>query len=158
MKKRKSINKFIKSSWTNMNIRAGKYRHLQTKNKCKIYRNIFIEFTRNEYKNWCLKQEQYILSLLKPSVDRIDNTKNYSLNNIQIINLDENIRKKRYESAYVNGPRQKLKRGISKCGNKFRARIKIKGKENHLGLFNTEKEAYEVFRLEYIKFYNKEPW
>lgn len=32
-KNRTPIGKFIHNKWTNLNIRAGKYRHLQTKSK-----------------------------------------------------------------------------------------------------------------------------
>lgn len=40
--KRTPIGKFIHYSWTNLNIRCGKYRHLQTKNKCKVYEKLEI--------------------------------------------------------------------------------------------------------------------
>lgn len=76
-----------------MNLRAGKYRHLQTKSKCLSYADISIEFTRDEFKTWCLVQEQFIFSLKRPSIDRIDKSKNYSLSNIQIIELTANIAK-----------------------------------------------------------------
>ena len=55
----KKLNKKIKSMWTTMNIRAGKYKHLQTKNKCKAYENIIITFNRDEFKKWCYDQQEY---------------------------------------------------------------------------------------------------
>lgn len=44
---RKPISRFIKSRWTAMNIRCGKYVHLQTKSKCLTYNKIVIEFSRD---------------------------------------------------------------------------------------------------------------
>lgn len=85
------VGRFIKSTWTNVNIRCGKYKHLQTKSKCKTYINIQIEFTRQEYKEWCMERQEIILKLDRPSLDRIDKNKNYRLDNIQIIELSENI-------------------------------------------------------------------
>ena len=90
---RSIIGKFIHSRWIAMNIRAGKYRHIQTKNKCLTYKNINIEFSQPEFKKWCYDNKEYILSLTRPSIDRINKNLNYTLENIQIIELIENIRK-----------------------------------------------------------------
>lgn len=95
MGKRTPIGYFIHKTWANMNIRCGKYKYLQTKNKCKTYKNINILFTREEYKNWCYEHKDLILSLQKPSIDRINNKKDYFLENLQIIELKENMRKDR---------------------------------------------------------------
>lgn len=156
--KRTYIGKFIKNSWTNMNIRAGKYKHLQTKNKCKCYKNINIEFTRDEFKLWCLNQQEYILSLKKPSIDRIDSTKHYILNNIQIIELSENIRKKKMGNKYLNGSFSKKIRGIRYKNNKWEARIQFNKKQYYLGLFKTKIEALNVFRNKYFEFYKNYPF
>lgn len=91
--KRTPIGKFIHTTWTNMNIRCGKYRKHRTVSKCLSYENIQIEFSREEFKEYCLDNEIHILSLVRPSLDRIDPLKNYSLDNIQIIELLENMRK-----------------------------------------------------------------
>ena len=93
MGKRTPIGQFIHTSWANMNVRCGKYRHLQTEEKCRTYANISVEFSREEYKNWCSARKEDILSLKRPSVDRKDKDKNYSFDNIQIIELKINIRK-----------------------------------------------------------------
>jgi len=158
-KKRTPLNRFIKSSWTNMNIRAGKYRHLQTENKCKVYANVKILFTREEFKSWCILNSELILNLKRPSIDRIDSKKDYSLDNIQIIELLENIKRKINKgNTYLNGPKSKTLRGIRKYRNKFYARITIKGKETFLGSFDTKNLAYNAFREAYFKHYGKMPW
>lgn len=154
--KRKPISKFIRSSWVSMNIRAGKYKHLQTEyqkhaNEC--YKDISIEFTREEYKEWCLNQESYILSLSRPSVDRLDSSKNYSLDNIQIIELSDNISKKKYGNRWKNKVR-----GVRKVRNKWYARITFNYKERHIGSYNTEEEAQTAFNEEFFKLYGKYPY
>lgn len=155
---KKLIMKFIKTTWTNINIRCGKYKHLQTKEKCLIYKNIKIEFSRLEFKNWCLKNEKEILLLKRPSINRIDSNKNYSLNNIEIIELEDNIRQKKPGNSFLNGPKTKEPRGFRKMNNKYTARIKFNNKENHLGTFNTKEEAIEAFKNEYKKLYGRYPF
>lgn len=91
--KRTPIGKFIHSSWISINMRAGKYRHLQTVSKCESYKDVYVIFSRQEYKDFCIKNKESILILERPSVDRLDNSKNYEINNIQFIELSENIRK-----------------------------------------------------------------
>jgi hypothetical protein len=91
----KFLNKFVKSSWTNMNIRCGKYKHLQTKEKCKSYENIKIICTREEFKKWCFSKLSLIKKLKRPSIDRKNKNKDYFLNNMQIIELKENIIKEK---------------------------------------------------------------
>jgi len=97
----KKINRFIKSKWTNMNIRAGKYRHLQTKDKCLHYNGINILFNREEFSKWCFTQKDLILKLMRPSIDRIDNLKDYTFDNLQIIELTLNIGKEKLK--HING-------------------------------------------------------
>lgn len=157
-KKRTPMGKFIHTKWTNLNIRAGKYRHLQNKDKNKAYQNITVEFTRLEFKEWCYHNEELILSMKRPSIDRIDSSKNYSLDNIQIIELTENISKKKYGNKYHNGPLKNTKRGIRKQGNKYLARISIKNVEYNLGYYDNEEDAYNAFYEAFVKHYNFTPW
>lgn len=153
--KRTPIGKFIHQAWTNMNLRCGKYRHLGTAYKNKSYANIAISLTREEFKAYCWEYKDLILSLTTPSVDRIDSAKDYSIDNIQIIELKDNIKKKRNHNTWTFS---KKRRGITKTGNKYTAKITIKSKTTHLGVFETKEEAYESFRQAYIIYYNKEPW
>ena len=91
---RTPIGAFIHSTWTNMNVRTGKYKHLRTEEKCKTY-NYDIAFTQSEWRDFCTSHASIILSLKRPSVDRIDNSKGCTLDNIQFIELGENIGKDR---------------------------------------------------------------
>ena len=159
--KRSVIGKFIHNSWISINMRCGKYKHLQQeeqKQRNKCYEGIIIEFSRKDYKDWCLTQKEYISTLNRPSLDRIDSTKNYSLDNIQIIELADNNKKKRPGSQYLNGPLSKTPRGVRKQGNRWTARITYKQKEKHIGSFNTKEEAEAAFKVEYYNLYGKYPF
>jgi hypothetical protein len=154
-----SINKFIKTAWTNMNIRAGKYKHLQNKDKNKCYKNIIVDCSYDDFKNWCLVNSNLILSLKRPSIDRINSSKNYSINNMQIIELKDNIKKSKVNNNYINGKHSKKIRGVSKRRyNKWYARIYFKTQYFYLGEFDTKLEALKVFRNKYFEFYNKYPF
>jgi hypothetical protein len=156
---RSFILKFIKKTWTSMNIRCGKYKHLQTKNKCLAYKDIKILFSREEYRDWCFENKNKILHLKRPSIDRMDSKKHYSLDNVDIIELDENIRKKRLGNTFVGGYKSKTLRGIRVLKNgKFSSRISFGKKEEYLGVFDTAYEAYLVFYNKYIEKWGKEPF
>lgn len=159
-KSRTLIGTFIHNKWTNMNLRAGKYRHLGNKHKNKVYENIKVSMTQPEFKNWCLDNKELILSLNKPSLDRIDSNKDYSLDNIQVISLIENIKKKKFGCAYINGPKENTIRGIrkTKSGKKWSARITVDKKENHIGTYNSKEEALVAFYNKYYDIYGKYPW
>ncbi len=103
MGKRTAIGEFRHKTWTNLNIRAGKYRHLQTVNRCYSYSNVKIIFTQQEFKEWCYQHENLINNLSRPSLDRIDNKKDYTLDNIQIIELSENIAKEKRKGTLTHG-------------------------------------------------------
>lgn len=94
---RTPIGKIIQSTWTNLNVRCsnGKYKHLSTISKSRTYDNISLEFTREEFKQYCLGNSELILSLERPSIDRRDSSKNYSIDNIRFIELRENIAKEK---------------------------------------------------------------
>lgn len=83
------------------------YRNQLTKQKRK---GIKVNYTYEEFKNKYLKNETYLklydnwvknnyASDYKPSFDRIDNTKDYSFENLQIITWKENNEKGRKECS-----------------------------------------------------------
>lgn len=97
---RTKVGNFVHSVWTSLNLRCvnGKYHHLRTISKCLVYEDIMIEFTRDEFKKYCIDNLLLIESLDRPSLDRIDNSLGYSLCNIQIIELRDNIRKSKLKA------------------------------------------------------------
>jgi hypothetical protein len=100
--KRTPVGKFIHTTWGNLNVRCGNglYKSDSKKNKC--YENVLIEFSRDQFCIWCYDNKELIKSLKKPSIDRIDVSGNYSIENIRIIELDENIRKDKLISSDGN--------------------------------------------------------
>jgi hypothetical protein len=160
MGKRSFMGYFVHRKWTAMNIRAGKYKEIGTKSKNKCYENVIIYFTREEFKNWCYQNEEKIRSMIKPSIDRIDSTKGYSLDNITILELNDNIIKKRFGCNYVNGPKSNTLRGIKKNSKSstYSARITIDKVSLYLGSFKTKKEAYLAFHSKYKEFHGTEPF
>lgn len=158
-KTRTPIGKFINSAWTNMNIRAGKYRHLGNAQKNKTYKDINIEFTREEFKTWCLSKESYILSLKRPSIDRKNSYKNYTLENIQILELDKNIQKKRPGNSYINGDKHNRERGIRKTkSGKYQAILWVNSKIKCLGSYSSKKEALKIYHDSFVSLYGIEPF
>lgn len=95
MGRRTAIGAIIHSTWGNLNIRCsnGKYNHLGNAKKNKSYENTLLLMTREQYKTYCLANQDHILSLTRPSLDRVDRTLHYSLDNIQFIELADNIAK-----------------------------------------------------------------
>lgn len=87
------LNKFIKSAWTCMNVRCGngKYRIRSSKNYS--YESVMVLITRDEFREWCESRRDTILSLSRPSIDRIDKKRGYEAGNMQVLELAENIRK-----------------------------------------------------------------
>ena len=98
------------------------------------------------------------MTLERPSLDRIDRAKDYTLDNIQVIELKENIRKKRAGTAYLNGPLSNIPRGVCFQKNRWRARITKNNKETYLGSFKNKQEALDVFYNKYIEIHGKAPW
>jgi hypothetical protein len=76
----------------------------------------------------------------KPCVDHKDgNPKNNKLENLRWCTIQENTRNMKGHGKY--------KKGVSLItnSNKFASHIKINGKKKHLGCFETEDEAHEVY-------------
>lgn len=59
-----------------------------------LKKGIRLEMTKNEFYNWCDDNKEKIQSFFdeedSPSVDRIDSSKHYSIDNIRIISFSEN--------------------------------------------------------------------
>lgn len=95
----------ILNRWASLNQRCvnGKYTDSYTaQNTPQIQsyqkKGIQLEMTYQEFKNWMLSVEQIHNQIVSKgensSIDRIDDTKGYSPDNIQLISLHENIEKR----------------------------------------------------------------
>lgn len=97
-----------------------------------------------------------ILGVSLTSTQEVDHVDGDTLNNRR-----SNLRLATHSQNNVNkgvSPLNKLGiKGVRKQGNKFRARIKVKGKEINLGSYDTADEAYEAFaeaaKQEYGEFF-----
>ncbi len=100
---RGTIQHFIKYRWKELNRRTvngtqskrlDRYENSGYKKKA-----IRLEITKAEFKEWCYSNLQIIQNLyslgLTPSIDRIDNSRNYSRDNMQILEVRAN-KAKRY--------------------------------------------------------------
>lgn len=115
-------------------------------------------FSREEYKEWCITNKDTILKLNRPSIDRIDALKNYEFNNMQVIELSANIKKKKYGNNYKNGPKEGRLRGIRLVKNRYYTRIHFQRKEIYLGVFDNKKDAYTCFYNKFLELNGYEPF
>lgn len=98
--RRGTVAYFVKQSWHALNRRTvnGKYPDRKNpKNAPYFAKGIRLEMSRSEFKSFCETHKATIRDLYKqgktPSLDRIDSQGHYSIDNIQIISLSENVRK-----------------------------------------------------------------
>jgi hypothetical protein len=91
---------FINRSWVGMNTRAANGTHREADRK--YYDNVMIMVSRADFAAWCRSQEAHILSLERPSIDRIDPRGHYELKNMQVIEFRVNCGKDK-KSPFENG-------------------------------------------------------
>lgn len=93
IKHRTIVGSFVHTVWAALNVRAanGLYRRPSKKNDC--YNNIFIRFTRAEFKQWCWDHASDVEALQQPSLDRLNSDTDYTLDNIRVIELEQNKRR-----------------------------------------------------------------
>lgn len=76
-----------KRTWNTINCRSG--------GRQKSYADVLVLMTRNEFLNWAIPEYKKWMRNnpnMTPSLDRIDPSKHYSINNIRIIERGENCR------------------------------------------------------------------
>tara|TARA_R100000655_G_scaffold102711_1_gene148647 strand:+ start:407 stop:892 length:486 start_codon:yes stop_codon:yes gene_type:complete len=70
-------------------------------------------------------------------IDHIDGNKlNNHIFNLRVVNNHQN---------QINSNQYRTAKGYTKRGNKFEANIRINGKREYLGTYDTEQEAHDVF-------------
>lgn len=114
-----------------------------------------LEFTKEEFLKWLYEQEGPSYAELfetfkesgfdthkAPSVDRLDASKGYSLDNIQLMVRYDNMRKGFYDtSALPLRSNTSGKTGVVKIRGKWEARMTLDGKRVFLGHYKTFEEA-----------------
>jgi hypothetical protein len=83
---------YARRIWYNLKRRCG---------TDKNYLNIKVEFTQQEFYNWAIPAlskwfEENPDINLRPSIDRLYDDKNYTLDNIQILEFGENSRRRKF--------------------------------------------------------------
>ena len=108
------VRKWAVGKWSTINQRTinGAYAHegsVTTNRQQASYlaKGVRIDMSFNDWHSYCISHEQEILDMIKagqrPSVDRLDESKGYQIDNLQIIPLIKNIRKGRADSEYAVG-------------------------------------------------------
>ncbi len=104
--KRGTVAYFFKQTWHVLNKRTinGKYPDRNNpKNEIYFKKGVRLEMTRDQFKEFCELNKQSILKLYKdgktPSLDRVNSKKHYSVENIEIISLRDNIKKSHNEKG-----------------------------------------------------------
>lgn len=143
MRRKGSLAWIIHQTWTNLNVRCGgngKYYRESRRNHC--YANVYIRFTKVEFREWCTVRASTIMGLQRPSIDRIDSNLDYTLDNIQFIELADNIAK---EKLTIH---PELGYGIcSTCANTKPIEVFCRSSRARTGYINRCKPCYNADRL-----------
>ena len=98
-KYRESLVGFISKGWASLNSRTINGSHPKWNQKraaSYLKKGVRLEITRVEFAKWCAANWDIILNIRAnggiASIDRIDPSKHYSLDNIRILPLDENLK------------------------------------------------------------------
>lgn len=138
-------------------------KYLKIVSKGKIYKVIIdkedYEFI-SQYK-WWLKHNKYVYTQINRKTIHLHRlVLNYSgkmqidhINHNALDNRKSNLRIVTISQNSIN--KTNLKSGVTKFRNKYRARIKLKGKEIHIGIFDTLKEAMSARITKEIELFNK---
>ena len=101
--KRTVVGKFVHTTWGNLQSRCANGKYWRDTPKNRSYCNVLLLIEREDFKTWCWQQQNRIESLNRPSLDRIDSNKNYTIDNIQIIELEQNIAKNKLTFTDTHG-------------------------------------------------------
>lgn len=103
---------------------------------------------------WYKGRKVYIHRLLVPTKKNVGH-----VNGNKLDNLRRNLRKVNETQSSRNAKIQKNNtsgyRGVSRCGNRWRARIDVNGHRHHLGMFDTAGEAAIARRRAARRYYGE---
>lgn len=146
--KRTSLNGFINSTY-----QAFKTRQKDKGIRLTFSKKRFIEwFNKNNGKEmldrWVNSKQ---LSSIRPSVDRIDPFKGYSINNIRLITWEENFEKGKYEIYLKRKKTSNPVLHVKEENRKFASRntpvIQMDLKGNYIAEFNSIADASRAFKV-----------
>ena len=84
-------------------------------------------------------------------IDHIDNDRlNNRIENLRVCDYSQNA-----ANSFSHSDSRLKSKGVSVHGNKFRAQIAHQGKRYHLGVFDTEEEAREVYKEKALQLYGE---
>lgn len=102
------VSEFRSSRWEHVNRRTVNGRVPRwwcRQARFYLEKGIRLEMTKKEFFDWCESQSKLILRLYAegktPSIDRIDSSGNYEINNIQILDMQLNIAKRNQVSRDI---------------------------------------------------------
>lgn len=121
---RRGTKEYIKSSyWATMNQRCINGNHFKDTPKNASYKrsNRMLELTKKDFNDWVdenwLEFELLYAQGKTPSIDRIDNTLGYNINNMRVVDLKENMAKDRVKpiigSSIITGEEKAYPSAIS---------------------------------------------
>jgi hypothetical protein len=91
-RKRGTLEYFKCNTWNNIKKRTVNY-NPDPRNKSYIKKGIELQMSKEEFYAWCDLNWEVIRTMKKPSIDRIDSNLHYSLDNIQVLEHLDNIKK-----------------------------------------------------------------
>lgn len=96
---------------------------------------------------WC-----YGIDPIKFEIDHIDgNRLNNAIDNLRMASSKQNsFNAKPYNSLKI--------KGVSKCGSKYRARIRFNGQSIHIGLFDTAENAAAAYNTKAAELFGEFAW
>ena len=126
----------------------------------KRWRKLTIHVYPNTYKHICVgKKKMYLHRITyyayNQDWDIYDSSKDNKIDHINNTPSDCNINNLRIVTARQNCYNQKTTKGYDWCKimKKWRARIRIEGKETRLGYYSTEEEARESYLTAKLKYH-----
>lgn len=149
MQRKDAVKKFALTRWHKINARTinGANPDWKTPSIAHYLNNgILIKFTREAFNIWCEENRAMILSIEAggdiASVDRIDDNEHYTLSNMRVIPLTENIElgvKKRNVRRSHKLLKENPPKVCVSCGNLFGRRKRINGQMERYKEFKVRK-------------------